>query len=135
MVGDQHIPNDREETVMSDTKDLKELVQKAIAGDRRAFEKLYQATFRSVYFTCLGILKEEQDTQEVTQDVYLTAFEQLGTLEDADKFMPWLYRIAANRSIKRLKKKKPILPGDEKLLDMSGRFLALTGKNRRTFYQ
>ena len=103
---------------MNETDDLKELVQKAVAGDKTAFEELYRETCRSVYFTCLNILKDEQEAQDVTQDVYLTVFEQLGTLENTGKFKPWLYRIAANKSIKRLRKNKPSLPGDEQLEDM-----------------
>ena len=103
---------------MNDTQNLKELVQKAAAGDKESFEKLYQATCRSVYFTCLGILKDEQEAQDITQDVYMTVFEQIGTLEDAGKFKAWLYRIAANKSIKHLRKKQPILSGDEQLEDM-----------------
>ena len=103
---------------MNETDDLKELVQKAAAGDKTAFEELYHETCRSVYFTCLNILKDEQEAQDVTQDVYLTALEQLGTLEDRSKFKSWLYRIAANKSIKRIKKKKPSLPSDEQLQDM-----------------
>ena len=103
---------------MNETDDLKELVQKAAAGDREAFEELYRETCRSVYFTCLGFLKDEQEAQDVTQDVYLTAFEQLGTLEGADKFKPWLYRMTANKCINCLKKKQPILPGDEQLEDV-----------------
>ena len=103
---------------MSDTDISKELVQKAAKGDKAAFEELYQTTCRAVYFTCLGFLKDEQEAQDVTQDVYLTALEQLGTLEDAGKFKSWIYRMAANKSINCLKKKKPTLPGDEQLEDM-----------------
>ena len=103
---------------MNDANEMKELVQKAVAGDKAAFEELYRKTCCSVYFTCLNILKEEQEAQDLTQDVYLTAFEKLGELEDAGKFKPWLYRIAANKSIKRLKKKKPLLLDDEQLQDM-----------------
>ncbi|MCH5343390.1 MAG: sigma-70 family RNA polymerase sigma factor [Acetatifactor sp.] len=103
---------------MNDTQNLKELVHNAAEGDKAAFEELYQTTCRSVYFTCLGILKDEQEAQDITQDVYLTAFEQLGSLEDAGKFRSWLYRIAANKSIKHLRKKQPILSGDEQLEDM-----------------
>ena len=103
---------------MSDINVSKELVQKAAGGDRAAFEELYRETCRAVYFTCFGFLKDEQEAQDITQDVYLAAFEQLGTLEDADKFKPWLYRMAANKSINCLKKKKPSLPGDEQLEDM-----------------
>ena len=103
---------------MNDTSILKELVQKAVAGDKTAFEELYRETCRSVYFTCFGFLKNEQEAQDVTQDVYLTVLEQLGTLEDAGKFKPWLYRIAANKSVNCLKKKKVIPVGDEQLEDM-----------------
>ena len=103
---------------MSNTDILKRLVQKAEAGDRTAFEELYRETCRFVYFTCLGLLKDEQEAQDITQEVYLTAFEQMGTLEDAGKFRPWLYRIAANKSINCLKKKQPIPVGDEQLQDM-----------------
>ena len=103
---------------MNETDNLRELVHKAAAGDKTAFEELYHETCRSVYFTCLNILKDEQEAQDVTQDVYLTALEQLGTLEDRGKFKSWIYRIAANKSIKRLKKKKPSLPGDEQFQDM-----------------
>ena len=103
---------------MSDTDVSKELVQKAAEGDRAAFEELYRKTCRAVYYTCLGFVKNEQEAQDVMQDVYLTAFEQLDTLEDVGKFKPWLYRIAANKCINCLKKKQPILPGDEQLEDM-----------------
>ena len=103
---------------MNDSDDLKELVQKAAAGDKTAFEQLYRATCRSVYFTCLELLKDEQEAQDVTQDVYLTVFEQLVTLENESKFKSWLFRIAANKCIKRLRKKQPLLPGDERLEDM-----------------
>ena len=103
---------------MSNTDISQELVQKAAAGDRAAFEDLYRETCRSVYFTCLGFLKDEQEAQDVTQEVYLTVFEQMGTLEDASKFRPWLYRIAANKSINCLKKKQPIPVEDEQFQDM-----------------
>ena len=103
---------------MSNTDISQELVQKVAAGDRAAFEDLYRETCRSVYFTCLGFLKDEQEAQDVTQEVYLTVFEQMGTLEDAGKFRPWLYRIAANKSINCLKKKHPIPVGDEQFQDM-----------------
>ena len=103
---------------MNDTDISKELVQKAAEGDKAAFEELYRLTCRSVYFTCFGFVKDEQEAQDITQEVYLTAFEQLDTLEDEGKFKTWLYRIAANKSINCLKKKKPSLPGDEQLEDM-----------------
>ena len=103
---------------MSDSNDLKELVQKAAAGDNAAFEELYKETCRFVYFTCFEFLKDEQEAQDITQDVYLTVYEQLSTLEDTGRFKPWLYRIAANKSINCLKKKHPLLPGDEQFENM-----------------
>ena len=101
---------------MKEMDALLELVNKAAKGDKTAFDELYRETCRSVYFICMGFLKDEIDAQDVTQEVYLTVLEQLGTLEDKSKFKPWIYRIATNKSINCLKKKQPILPGDD-LLD------------------
>ena len=54
---------------MNGNDNLRELVHKAAAGDRAAFEELYRETCRSVYFTCLNILKDEQEAQDIAHDV------------------------------------------------------------------
>lgn len=89
--------------------EIEHLAGMAAKGDSSAFEALYQQTCQSVYFTCLSFLKNEQDALDVTQEVYLTALEQMSTLNDRSKFVPWLHRIAVNKCKNVLIKKKPVL--------------------------
>ena len=54
-----------------DVKDTERLVQRTKDGDTEAFEKLYQATSRRVYFICLSFLKNEQYASDAMQDTYI----------------------------------------------------------------
>lgn len=84
-------------------------VNMASNGDRQAFEELYRQTYYIVYYTCINLLKNEQDALDVTQDVYVTVMNHIQTLEDKSKFMPWLNRIAVNKCKDFLKKNRPVL--------------------------
>lgn len=77
--------------------DISQFVQKALNGDSSAFDVLYIETRRAVYFTCVGFVKNEQNALDITQEVYLTAFEKLNTLSDPEKFASWVKRIAVNK--------------------------------------
>lgn len=101
--------------MMDSTNDMSDLVTRAVNGDAYSFELLYQQSYRIVYFTCIGFLKNEQDALDITQDVYLTAFQYLSMLEDRSKFMPWLTRIAVNKCKNYLNQKRPV-PMDEETL-------------------
>lgn len=100
---------------MDSTNDMNDLVTRAVNGDAYSFELLYQQSYRVVYFTCVSFLKNEQDALDITQDVYLTAFQYLSMLEDRSKFMPWLTRIAVNKCKNYLNQKRPV-PMDEETL-------------------
>lgn len=76
--------------------DYKNIVPKAQGGDLKALDELYSSTSRAVYFTCLSLLKNEQDAEDLMQNTYITAFKKLKTLEQPEKFEPWIKRIAAN---------------------------------------
>lgn len=76
--------------------DWQQTVAKAAEGDSRAFEALYKQTDRSVYFTCLKLLKNEHDAKDVMQDTYIKAFEKLSELSDFSRFPQWINRIAIN---------------------------------------
>lgn len=80
-------------------------MQKALNGDSAAFDALYAETNKAVFFTCIGFLKNEEDARDVTQEVYITAFEKLGTLESPEKFGAWIKRIAVNKCKNFLVKK------------------------------
>ncbi|MDE6744626.1 MAG: RNA polymerase sigma factor [Lachnospiraceae bacterium] len=89
-------------------KRLRELVDKAKQGDHAAFEELYSISCKKVYFTCINFLGNEEDARDVMQEVYTTAYEKLASLNDAEKFVPWINRIAVNRCKKILMKKAAV---------------------------
>lgn len=72
-------------------------VQDALGGRQEGFEGLYQATSKAVYFTCLSLVKNKDDAEDLMQDVYTTAFVKLPSLSEPEKFVPWIKQIAVNK--------------------------------------
>lgn len=88
-----------------DKQQLGKLVERVKQGDHAAFEELYSVSNRSVYFTCISLLRNEEDAKDVVQDVYITAYEKINSLNDAEKIIPWINRIAVNKCKKLLMKR------------------------------
>lgn len=84
--------------------DLGALIQEALGGNMQAFDELYACSCQSVWFTCIHLLKNEQDAKDLMQDTYLTAFSKLNTLENPDAFVGWINRIAINNCKNYLRK-------------------------------
>lgn len=77
--------------------DIKELAQLAAAGDKKAFEGLYEQTKSGVWFTCMGLLRNEENAKDIMQETYITALEKLSSLPNFDGIQNWLNRVAANK--------------------------------------
>ncbi|MGA3114173.1 MAG: RNA polymerase sigma factor [Syntrophobacteraceae bacterium] len=79
------------------TAQVSALVERARGGDRGAFEKLIvlhqDEIFRVVFFRT----RSRIDSEDLVQDIFMSAFKYLPQLKDSDRFRPWLYRIALNR--------------------------------------
>jgi RNA polymerase sigma-70 factor (ECF subfamily) len=73
------------------------LVEKARAGDQTAFHRLvdhYQPEiYRMIYYRS----RSKMDAEDLTQDVMLKAYKNIGRLKSPEVFRSWLYRIAVNR--------------------------------------
>lgn len=74
-----------------------EPVEQTKKGDKKAFEKLYRETNRSVYFTALKLLANEDNAKDVMQDTFMTAIEKPGDLKDGSKFPKWVNTISVNK--------------------------------------
>ena len=96
-------------------KDIKELVSGAKKGSQKAFNKLYDLTKNDIWLNCLTLLKNEENAKDVMQETYITAFLKLETLENEDKFCPWLRMTAVNKSKDFLKGKVEYQIEDEVL--------------------
>lgn len=74
-----------------------ELVKRSQSGDQAAFSELLQAAHTSISYQCRKLLKREQDAEDVTQEVMITLYQKLDTLQEPAAFWGWLNRITANR--------------------------------------
>ena len=97
-------------------KTIEELVLSAKNGNKKAFDKLYKLTSNDVWFTCVSLLKDEENAKDIMQETYITAFLKLDTLKDEEKFCGWLTAIATNKSKNKLKGKVEYQIDDEVLI-------------------
>lgn len=73
-----------------------DLVRLAQDGDMAAFEALYRATVGRVYALCLRMVADVGRAEELTQDVFVRAWEKLATFRGESAFTSWLHRLAVN---------------------------------------
>src|SRR5271169_3601716 len=83
-----------------------ELVARAKGGDPEAFETLTNRYEQRVYSLALRMLRHEQDAEDVTQQTFLSAIENLGGFRGEASFATWLLRIATHAALKVIRKRK-----------------------------
>jgi len=81
-----------------------ELVERAQDGDRDAFQQLVERYQEKVYSICYSKLKDEQDSKDVSQDVFIKVYRYLDNFKQNSSFYTWLYRITVNTCIDYLRK-------------------------------
>ena len=69
-------------------------------------EKIYSETYRAVYWTAFSLLKNEEDAQDIVQDTFISLINSYDTIKDKNKILPWLKKVAANKSLNRLTRTK-----------------------------
>jgi RNA polymerase sigma-70 factor (ECF subfamily) len=82
------------------------LVRLAQLEDTRAFDELVKRYKQRVYGLTYKILRHEEDAAEALQDTFLSAFRGLKNFKAEAMFSTWLYRIAANASLMKLRKRR-----------------------------
>jgi RNA polymerase sigma-70 factor (ECF subfamily) len=84
-----------------------DLIQRCLSGDAGAGAELYQHWCGQVYRLAYAILRQEQDAEEVTQDVFVYALSRLASYDPAKAaFRTWLYTITISRSRNKLRRKR-----------------------------
>ena len=85
----------------------RDLIIQARRGKVEAYNLLVSRWEKRVFNYILRLVSNREDAMDVTQDVFLKAYQNLGKLEDLSRFAPWLYRIAHNESHSLLRKSRP----------------------------
>jgi RNA polymerase sigma-70 factor (ECF subfamily) len=71
----------------------RDLVERAMAGDREAFTELTRRSIGRLYAIARLILRDDARAEDATQEALVAAWRQLSALRDADRFDAWLHRM------------------------------------------
>jgi RNA polymerase sigma-70 factor (ECF subfamily) len=82
------------------------LVQRAQRGDEQAFATLFQLHQKRVYSVCLMMTKDVAEAEDLTQEAFLQVFRSVGSFRCDSAFSTWLYRIAVNTVLMKLRRRK-----------------------------
>ena len=93
-----------------------ELVRRALAGERWGREMLYRRHAGSLLAMTVRLLANHGEAEEIVQDTFVTAFEQLATLREPGAVRGWLGRIAVNLVRRRFRRGRLELFVSPKLL-------------------
>ncbi len=95
----------------------RELVVRAKAGDREAFDRLVRQNKDKMFSLTYRMTGDRETALDLMQETFFTAFKELSRFRAEANFSSWLYRIASNKTLNYLKRRKILsfLPlGDER---------------------
>jgi RNA polymerase sigma-70 factor (ECF subfamily) len=91
---------------MSDFDDTA-LLARLKAGDQAAYTRLVEENASSIYRLALRLMGNEADAEDVLQETFLSAFKSIDRFEGRSSVSTWLYRIASNAALMRLRRNEP----------------------------
>ena len=107
------------------------LVQRAQRGDEQAFATLYQLHNKRVYSVCLRMTKDVAEAEDLAQEAFIQVFRNLNSFRGDSAFATWLYRVAVNTVLMKLRRRKspPLLSLDEPVSSHSASLKREIGKD------
>ena len=84
--------------------DDRKVIDRVLKGDTQAFNILVRQWERSIYNFILRMIGDRDEAMDLCQDCFMKAYRELGTLKDRDRFSSWLYQIARNTCLSRIRK-------------------------------
>jgi len=88
------------------TTNDQQLIDAILAGDSQSFSILVDCYKDLVFTLALRMVKHREEAEEVSQDTFIKVFRSLNKFKGDSKFSTWIYRIAYNTCLDRLKKHK-----------------------------
>ena len=82
------------------------LVERFMAGEKTAFEGLYEKYYTKVFSLAKGVMINDEEASDVTQEVFTLVYRNLSRFNKQAKFSTWLFRITINRSIQESRKRR-----------------------------
>jgi RNA polymerase sigma factor (sigma-70 family) len=82
------------------------LVERCKQGDISAYTAMYHKHAKELYNTIHRIIRHTAESEDILQETFVTAFQHIGSFQQKSSFRTWIKRIAINKSITELRKKK-----------------------------
>lgn len=82
-------------------------IKQVLKGDQNAYADIVNLYQHKLYQICYRMLGNKQEAEDIAQEAFVRAFINLHSYDQKRKFSTWLYRIATNLCIDRIRKKKP----------------------------
>jgi RNA polymerase sigma-70 factor (ECF subfamily) len=98
-------PSEKTDTTFDAATQLIPVVEQAKAGNRSAFAQLAERFHGDIFRMVFYRMRSQDDAEDVTQDVFLKAYQKISTIQEAGKFRGWLFSIALNK-IRDFQRKK-----------------------------
>lgn len=86
---------------------VKEKIKQVKKGDQSAFEDVVTIFQHRIYQHCYRMIGNKHEAEELAQEAFIRAYMNIHSFDHERKFSTWLYRIATNVTIDRLRKRKP----------------------------
>jgi RNA polymerase sigma-70 factor (ECF subfamily) len=91
-----------------------DLIARTKRGKVEAYNVLVSHWDQRIFNYLLRLVGDREDAMDLSQEVFLKAYQNLGRLQDPSRFGPWLFRIAHNEAFSHLRKKRPEVDLDER---------------------
>ena len=86
---------------------VKQRIKEVLKGDQSAYEEIVEIYKDKVFQLCFRMLGNRHEAEDMAQEAFVRAYVNIHTFNTNLKFSTWLYRIATNLCIDRIRKKKP----------------------------
>jgi RNA polymerase sigma-70 factor, ECF subfamily len=80
-----------------------EIIKLILLGDKEKFRILVEKYQQMVFRICMGFLHNKDDADDLTQDVFIQAYQSLSHFKGNSAFSTWLYRISVNNSLNKIR--------------------------------
>lgn len=95
-----------------------ELIEACRKGSREAQFKIYKLYYKAMFNTCLRIVNDTAEAEDVMQESFLDAFQKLSSFSGTASFGSWLKRIVVNNALDALRKNREMVPVEEEHLEI-----------------
>ena len=89
-----------------------DLIARTKRGKVEAYNLLVSRWEKRVFNYLLRLVSDREDAMDLSQEVFLKAYQNLSKLQDASRFAPWLFRIAHNEAFSHLRRRRPEVDWD-----------------------